>query len=278
MDEESRIKRFLREVVSSSGYRGQIVHIAELPPRTPEFQDPASTISPAVSASLSSLGIETLYSHQARAIDLISEGKNVAVVTSTASGKTLCYTIPVLQTLLTDPDSTALYIFPTKALAQDQLRALGDIALRLPRQERPIRPGTYDGDTPQYARRKLRHEANVIMTNPDMLNQGILPYHSRWSRFFSNLKYVVVDEMHTYRGIFGSNVANVLRRLRRIVKHYDADPVFILCSATIANPKELAEKLIGSAVEVVDRDGSPGGPKHFVLWNPPYLELQCRSA
>lgn len=270
--DSSKITEFLKEVIGSSGYRGQIVHIGDLPPREAQFKSPSTQISPPVARALVSLGIEELYSHQADAIDFISEGKNIAVVTSTASGKTLCYNLPVLETLLGDPSSTALYMFPTKALAQDQLRALGALVRLLPGQDKSIHPGTYDGDTPQYARRKLRQDANVIMTNPDMLNQGILPYHSRWSRFFSNLKYVVIDEMHTYRGIFGSNVANVIRRLRRILKHYDADPVFVLCSATIANPEELAENLIGRPVEVVSDDGSPSGPKRFVLWNPPYLD------
>jgi DEAD/DEAH box helicase domain-containing protein len=272
IEDNTKITRFLKEIVSSPGYKGQIVHIGDLPPREPEFKAPAERISPPVAKALASLGIEKLYSHQADAIDLVRDGKNIAIVTSTASGKTLCYNIPVLEALLDDPSSTALYMFPTKALAQDQLRALGDLAMLLPGQDRPIRPGTYDGDTPRYARRKLRQDANVIMTNPDMLNQGVLPYHSRWSRFFANLKYVVIDEMHTYRGIFGSNVANVVRRLRRILKHYGADPVFILCSATIANPGELAESIIGRPVEVVSHDGSPSGPKSFVLWNPPYLD------
>lgn len=271
-EEVPRITGFLREIVASSGYKGQIVHIADIPPRDPEYKDPELDVIPSLARALASLGIERLYSHQAEAVDFIRRGRDVAVVTSTASGKTLCYSVPVLETLLEDPDSTALYMFPTKALAQDQLRALGDLVLLIPDGNKLVRPGTYDGDTPQYARRKLRQDANVIMTNPDMLNQGVLPYHSRWSRFFSNLKYVVIDEMHTYRGIFGSNVANVLRRLRRILKHYGADPVFILCSATIANPGELAGNLIGGPVEVVSRDGSPGGPKRFVLWNPPFLD------
>jgi DEAD/DEAH box helicase domain-containing protein len=271
-EEISRITAFLKEIVASPGYRGQVTHIADIPPRVAEFLDTSAPIAPPVADALKAIGIDKLYSHQAEAIDLVRRGENVAIVTSTASGKTLCYNIPVIESLLADPSSTALYMFPTKALAQDQLRGMGDLALRLPGQEKTVRPGTYDGDTPQYARRKLRQDANVIMTNPDMLNQGILPYHSRWSRFFSNLKYVVIDEMHTYRGIFGSNVANVIRRLRRVLKHYGADPVFILCSATIANPGELAENLIGGQVKVISRDGSPSGPKRFVLWNPPYLD------
>jgi DEAD/DEAH box helicase domain-containing protein len=270
--DNSKITGFLKEIISASTYKGQIVHIGEIPPRDAEFQNPSSPIPSGLKKALNSQGIENLYSHQAEAVDLIRTGRNVAIVTSTASGKTLCYNIPVLETLLEEPSSTALYMFPTKALAQDQLRALGGLAGLVPGGDVRVIPGTYDGDTPRYARRKLRQEANVIMTNPDMLNQGILPYHSRWSRFFAKLKYVVVDEMHTYRGIFGSNVANVLRRLRRIVRHYGAEPVFIFCSATIANPGELAENLIGEPVNVISKDGSPSGPKRFVLWNPPYLD------
>jgi DEAD/DEAH box helicase domain-containing protein len=271
MEKTTHISNFLENIQSSDGYREQIVHINEIPPRDAVFLDPVTSISPIVSSALTSMGISSLYSHQAKAIDLISQGENVAIVTSTASGKTICYNIPVLESLLTDRDATALFLFPTKALAQDQLRVLGHFCASDPALQDVVGAGTYDGDTPRETRRKLRSEANVILTNPDMLHQGILPYHSRWSRFFSNLRYVVVDEMHTYRGIFGSNVANVLRRLRRVLAHYGASPTFILCSATIANPRELAETLIGDACEVISDDGSPRGPKLFVLWNPPFL-------
>jgi DEAD/DEAH box helicase domain-containing protein len=267
-----RISSFLDGIIASPGYRGQIAHVEEMPPRDPVFTDPQTQLSPAVKSALASMGIGSLYSHQAQAIDHISGGKNVAIVTSTASGKTICYNIPVLEALLRDPQATALFIFPTKALAQDQLRVLGNFCHLNPAFEGLVHAGTYDGDTPAETRRKLRNEANVILTNPDMLHQGILPYHSRWSRFFARLRYVVVDEMHTYRGIFGSNVANVLRRLRRVVDHYGGRPLFILCSATIANPKDLAETLVGQACEVVSEDGSPRGPKLFVMWNPTLLD------
>jgi DEAD/DEAH box helicase domain-containing protein len=266
------ISDFLKTIQSAPGYRGQIAHIEHIPPREAVFRQPDVSLSPEITRALRAMGIESLYSHQAEAIERVSEGENVAVVTSTASGKTICYNIPVIESLIDDPGSTSIFLFPTKALAQDQLRVLGHFCDREPSLHSVVRAGTYDGDTPSQTRRKLRGEANVILTNPDMLHQGILPYHSRWSKFFRNLRYVVVDEMHTYRGIFGSNVANVLRRLRRILNHYGSDPVFILCSATIANPGELAQELIGDACHVVDKDGSPSGPRLFVLWNPPFLD------
>jgi DEAD/DEAH box helicase domain-containing protein len=272
MEETTHISTFLQTIQASGGYRGQVVHIHEIPPRDAFYREPATSIPPVVKAALSSMGISSLYSHQAGAVDLISRGENVAIVTSTASGKTICYNIPVLGSLVDDPESTALFMFPTKALAQDQLRVLGHFCSADPVLQNVVRAGTYDGDTPRETRRKLRSEANIILTNPDMLHQGILPYHSRWNRFFSKLRYVVVDEMHTYRGIFGSNVANVLRRLRRVLNHYGNDPTFVLCSATIANPKELAESLIGDKCEIISEDGSPRGPKLFVLWNPPFID------
>jgi DEAD/DEAH box helicase domain-containing protein len=271
MEKTTHISNFLENIQSSDGYRGQIAHINQIPPKDAVYQEPQTPISPTVRSALKTLGISSLYSHQAKAIDLISGGKNTSIVTSTASGKTICYNVPVLESLIADPKATALFLFPTKALAQDQLRVLGHFCSADAALQDLVRAGTYDGDTPRETRRKLRNEANVILTNPDMLHQGILPYHSRWSRFFSSLRYVVVDEMHTYRGIFGSNVANVLRRLRRILKHYGATPTFVLCSATIANPDELAETLIGDTCEVISTDGSPRGPKLFVLWNPPFL-------
>jgi DEAD/DEAH box helicase domain-containing protein len=272
MEQTSHISSFLKGIQDSDGYRDQIVFLNHIPPRDAVYLEPSTTLSPIVRSALSGMGISALYCHQAKAIDLISAGKDVGIVTSTASGKTICYNVPVMEALLADNDATALFMFPTKALAQDQLRVLGHFCMSDPGLQKTVRAGTYDGDTPRETRRKLRSEANVILTNPDMLHQGILPYHSRWSRFFANLKYVVVDEMHTYRGIFGSNVANVLRRLRRILSHYESNPTFVLCSATIANPQELAEALIGGSCEIVSEDGSPRGPKVFALWNPPFID------
>ncbi|MHC4448385.1 MAG: DEAD/DEAH box helicase [Planctomycetota bacterium] len=225
-----------------------------------------------IGEALSHLDITQLYSHQAEAIARLRAGTHTAIVTGTASGKTLCYNLPVLERLLARRQAKAFYLFPTKALAQDQVRGLRRLADASPELAELVRCGTYDGATPATPRRKLKGEANIILTNPDMLHQGILPYHSRWGSFFADLEFVVVDEIHTYRGIFGSNVANVIRRLNRICRHYGSSPTFVCCSATIANPKELAERLIGAPVDLVDSDGSPRGPKRFVLWNPPYLD------
>src|SRR5690606_7276600 len=190
------------------------------------------------------------------------------VVTGTASGKSLCYQIPVLEALEEDPAARALLLFPTKALAQDQLKVLRRL-LAEEEGARSPRAGTYDGDTPTNLRTRLRDEANLLLTNPDMLHSGILPHHARWSGFFSRLQYVVVDEIHVYRGNFGSHVANVLRRLRRIAAHYGADPIFICASAPIANPGELRSRLCGAPVTVGDEEGARRGRNHFVFWNPP---------
>jgi DEAD/DEAH box helicase domain-containing protein len=246
----------------------ELVHLERLPERPAVYGDLAAALPAPLHAVLAAQGIERLYSHQARAVDLARAGSNVVIATGTASGKSLAYHLPILETLLREPGSVALYLFPTKALAQDQLRGLTRLAEAAPQLRRAVTAGTYDGDTPGHTRRRFREQGNAILTNPDMLHQGILPYHSRWSRVFSNLKYVVVDEVHTYRGIFGSHVANVLRRLKRVAHHYGANPRFLLSSATIRNPGELAERLLGEPVEVVNEDGAPRGPKLFAFWNP----------
>ncbi len=262
--------RALLLALQDSRGRGEpeLVHAESLPARPARYADLAEPLPRALAHVLDAQGILSLYSHQAQAIDLARAGKHVVVATGTASGKSLAYNIPVLERLLLEQPATALYLFPTKALAQDQLRGLHRFAAGSQDLARALTTGTYDGDTPGSARRKLRETGNAILTNPDMLHQGILPYHARWGRFFSNLRYVVVDEVHTYRGIFGSHVANVLRRLRRIARHYGADPQFLCSSATLRNPQELAELLVGDDVSVVDQDGSPRGPKLFVFWNP----------
>ncbi len=264
--------RFLGEFTGRRDYGGQVVHVERIPARDARHARPAKPLPEPLRAALAASGIHELYLHQARAIDLARDGRSFVVVSGTASGKTLCYNLPVAERLLGEPDAHAFYLFPTKALAQDQLKSLRRLADASPELKDLIRAGTYDGDTTPHARRKMREEGNIILTNPDMLHQGILPYHARWSRFFSTLRYVVVDEIHTYRGIFGSHVAHVLRRLRRVARHYGADPIFIASSATIRNPSELAEGLFGMPAELVDQDGSPRGPRHFVFWNPPYMD------
>jgi DEAD/DEAH box helicase domain-containing protein len=262
---------FLERLRSSRHYRGQIGHIARLPAR------PARTafLTPALAEPLPQVlerhGIAALYQHQVTAIEQTRAGRDVVVVTGTASGKTLCYNLPVLERLLAEPQARALYLFPTKALAQDQWKGLRRLTEADPRLA-AIKSGVYDGDTPAATRKKLRDEARILLTNPDMLHSGILPYHTRWARFLANLRVVVVDEIHAYRGIFGSNVANVLRRLVRLSGHYGAQPCFTCCSATIANPLELAEGLTGRPVTLVENDGAPRGEKLFVFWNPPLRE------
>ncbi|HXJ05569.1 MAG TPA: DEAD/DEAH box helicase [Candidatus Acidoferrum sp.] len=213
-------------------------------------------------------GIRQLYTHQASAAEAVHAEKNVVVVTPTASGKTLCYNLPILNSILENPDTRALYLFPTKALAQDQLAELYDLNQRL---DNRFGVFTYDGDTPADARRAIREKGHVVLTNPDMLHTGILPHHTRWTRLFENLRYIVIDELHTYRGVFGSHLCNVLRRLRRIANFYGRDPKFICCSATIANPGELAARLLEKEVEVLDGNGAPTGEKTFVFYNPPVV-------
>ncbi len=230
---------------------------------------------PRLRAALAARGIEQLYTHQAEAFAHVLAGQNVVTITPTASGKTLCYNAPVLDAILKDPSSRALYLFPTKALAQDQLAELHNLVELLGEREvPPIGVFTYDGDTPSDARRAIRGKAHVVLSNPDMLHSGILPHHPRWAKLFENLKFVVVDELHAYRGVFGSHLANILRRLRRVCRHYGSDPVFICSSATIANPRELAEGLTGRPFELIDRSGAPRGEKFFLFVNPPVVNAQ----
>jgi DEAD/DEAH box helicase domain-containing protein len=241
------------------------------PAKAGEFAPLPESLSPALSDVLRRRGIEQLYTHQAEAIRLIDAGKNVVVVTPTASGKTLCYNLPVLNRLLQDPEARAMYLFPTKALAEDQLhefQAMVDAA------GSGIRAFTYDGDTPQDARKAIRERANVVLTNPDMLHSGILPHHTRWAKVFENLRYFVIDELHYSRGVYGSHVANLMRRLKRVCEFYGSSPQFICSTATIANPRELAETLTGLPFELVDHNGAPSGEKYFVFYNPPVVNRQ----
>src|SRR5438445_6260424 len=245
------------------------------PARPPVLAPFPSTLDARVVEALRARGIEQLFSHQARVWELVERGRHVVVVTPTASGKTLCYNLPTLQALLEQPEARVLYLFPTKALAQDQLAELTELAKSLP----DMRMYTYDGDTPQDARRSVRARANLVLTNPDMLHSGILPHHTKWVNLFQNLRYVVIDELHAYRGVFGSHLANVLRRLTRICRHYGSAPQFIMASATIANPRELAERLTGEHVSEVGESGAPTGEKLFLCYNPPVInpELGIRA-
>ncbi|MFQ5921980.1 MAG: DEAD/DEAH box helicase [Anaerolineales bacterium] len=244
-----------------------------LPAREARYADFPEDLDPRLVSALQARGTAPLFTHQAVAVEAALAGENVVVVTGTASGKTLCYNLPVLQAALADSEARALYLFPTKALAQDQATALAELLQTLDALELvPVR--TYDGDTPRANRRDVRDLARILVTNPDMLHMGILPHHPNWATLFENLQWIVLDELHVYRGVFGSNVANLLRRLRRICRFYGSDPKFALTSATIANPKELAEKLIEEPVRLIppDLDGSPRVEKHVVLYNPPVID------
>jgi DEAD/DEAH box helicase domain-containing protein len=242
--------------------------IRHFPAREAQWAEFPAWVNPALADVYAAKGIRRLYTHQAAAAEAVHAGKNVVIVTPTASGKTLCYNLPVLNTVLENSDTRALYLFPTKALAQDQLAELHDLNQRL---NDRFGVFTYDGDTPADARKAIREKSHVILTNPDMLHTGILPHHTRWTRLFENLRYIVIDELHTYRGVFGSHLCNVLRRLRRIARFYGRDPQFICCSATIANPGDLATRLLESEVEVLNSNGAPAAEKTFVFYNPPVV-------
>jgi DEAD/DEAH box helicase domain-containing protein len=256
---------------------GNIVHWKTFQPRPARYVDFPTDLDRRLIRTLADKKIDRLYTHQAEAIRQIRAGHDVVVVTPTASGKTLCYNLPVLDTILRDPNARALYLFPTKALSQDQLAELHDLITKL---EVDIKTYTFDGDTPQTARRLIRSAGQIVVSNPDMLHAGVLPHHTKWIKLFENLRYIVIDEIHQYRGVFGSHLANVIKRLRRICKFYGSDPQFICCSATIANPAELAGRIIGRKVELVDNNGAPSGEKHFVIYNPPVInkELGIRKS
>ncbi len=266
---------FLDYLTSQDSYNGQIVHVEQILPRDAEYGKLDEPLEASLQGCLDEHGLMPLYTHQAEAVNRIRRGENVMVATSSASGKTLCYNIAVLQSLLTEPWSRALYLFPTKALAQDQLRSLQELFCADLFGMDDF--ATFDGDTPRAERASIRKGARVILSNPDMLHVGILPNHQQWSRLMRNLKYVVVDEAHVYRGVFGSHLGGVLRRLRRLCRLYGSNPQFIFSSATIANPGEHAEKLAGLPFAVVDNDGSPNGGKDFVFWNPPIID-EAKSA
>src|SRR4051812_35935382 len=252
----------------------ELAHVSTEPSREARTAPFPEALHPKVRAALEARGVTELYEHQSAAWDAAARGEHVAVVTGTASGKSLAFNLPVLDALAAQPKKRALYLYPTKALAQDQLRALAE--LKVPR----VRPAIYDGDTPSEQRWQARKWANLILTNPDMLHVGVLPHHDRWADVLHNLAYIVVDEAHVYRGVFGSHVANVLRRLRRLARVYGADPQFLLASATIANPGELASSLLGAESAVVGDDAAPRAERTIALWNPPLIdeELGLRAS
>jgi len=252
-----------------------VTAVRRLPAVEAEYAPFPPAIDPRLVQALASRGMGQPYSHQAEAIGHALAGRHVVITTPTASGKTLCYNVPVLDAVLNDPSSRALYLFPTKALAQDQLAELHQLASALGALGTDdIGVFTYDGDTPQDARRAIRARAHVVLSNPDMVHSGILPHHPRWAKLFENLRFVVIDELHAYRGVFGSHLGNILRRLRRVCRHYGSDPTFICSSATIANPAELAERLTGVPFELVDRNGAPRGEKYLLFVNPPVVNPQ----
>jgi DEAD/DEAH box helicase domain-containing protein len=268
---------FLEYLKALPEYEGQMVHIEHIPARDASYGNLDEPLHESLQACIKRRGITSLYTHQAESVNEARRGENVMVATSSASGKSLCYNTAVVQALLTEPYSRAIYLFPTKALAQDQLRVLREFFGRPFHDEKPaVFPrdafSTFDGDTPQEERANIRRDARIILSNPDMLHLGILPNHQVWAKFLRNLKYIVVDEAHVYRGVFGSHVAGVLRRLRRLCWMYGANPQFICASATIANPGEHAERLTGLPFTVVDNDGSPHGEKEFVFWEPPIID------
>ena len=251
--------------------QGGVTAIRHFPAREPRVEPFPASLPPRVMEILKARGFASLYTHQAAAFTLAREGKNLVVVTPTASGKTLCYNLPILSELVENPEARALYLFPTKALSQDQLVELNRWTEQLGDQ---VRTFTYDGDTPQDARKAIRARGNLVITNPDMLHTGILPHHTKWQRLFENLRYVVIDELHYYRGVLGSHLANVLRRLKRVARFYGSQPQFICTSATIANPQELATRILEEDVELVDDNGAPSAEKYFVFYNPPVVNPQ----
>ncbi|RME31168.1 MAG: DEAD/DEAH box helicase, partial [Candidatus Zixiibacteriota bacterium] len=248
-----------------------ITHWQTIPARRAVTAEYPDGIDERLKRVLAERGITKLYSHQAEAVGAVLDGRDTVIVTPTASGKTLCYNLPTLNHILHEPSARALYLFPTKALSQDQLAELMGLVERL---EVDIKTYTFDGDTPVTARRAIRAAGHIVVTNPDMLHAGILPHHTKWIKLFENLRYVVIDEIHQYRGVFGSHLANVIKRLKRICAFYGSDPQFICCSATIANPGELAGRIIGREVTVVDNNGAPAGEKHIILYNPPVINPQ----
>ena len=264
------VNAILRAITTHDSYAGQITYRRHLPERPAAYAEPAAPLPEELQARLERAGVRRLYTHQAAALDAVRRGENIVVVTPTASGKTLCYNLPVLTELVADPSARALYIFPTKALTQDQLEGVQRFGL--------VPAAVYDGDTPDTVKGDIRRTARIVLTNPDMLHLGILPNHLKWHDFFAHLKFVVVDEIHAYRGVFGTQVAHILRRLRRLAAHHGAGPQFILTSATIANPAEHAQHLTGLPVTLIAGSGAPQGARDFLFWRVPQHTTYLREA
>ena len=259
---------YIRALLQAESFQGQIAHHRELAAEDAAYADPTRPWPKAISDLLARQGIARLYAHQARSVDLARSGRHVVIATPTASGKSLVYNLPVLESFLINPDSRALYLFPLKALAQDQLGALNRLTEHWPADARP-EAAVYDGDTSDHFRRKIRlNPPNVLISNPEMLHLALCPHHELWATFWAGLDYVVVDEVHTYRGLLGSHMAQIFRRLNRICANYGADPAYIFCSATVGNPGELTRSLTGFEAEVVSKGSAPKGRRHMVFINP----------
>lgn len=266
-EDSSNLQSVLESLRNHPDFRKNVVYWQSVPPKEPITVPIPTDIHPEVIQKLKDLGISNLYSHQEQSISFLKLGRNIVLSTGTASGKSLCYQVPLINSMMADHQTTALLLFPTKALTNDQLDNINHL---IPASVKTwIKPAVYDGDTPQKDRRMIRECSNIILTNPDMLNVGILPNHTIWDKFFKNLRFVVIDEIHIYRGVFGSHVANVIRRLQRVARFYGSNPQFIMTSATIENPKELGENLTGLPIEIIDQDGSPKGQRDLLIYNPP---------
>ena len=271
MNRKPSLPSVLEALINKKNIRNNIAYKNIIPAKPADMADFPDCLSEELVSVLKNRGIKQLYTHQVEAVRRLEQKENVVVVTPTASGKTLCFNLPVVQSILENPEARSLYIFPTKALSQDQYKELYDITGAA---GRDIRVFTFDGDTPASARKKIRNSGHIVVTNPDMLHTGILPHHTKWIKLFENLKYIVIDEIHHYRGIFGSHFSNVIRRLKRICRFYNANPQFICCSATIANPLELTQNLVEEDFSLIDKNGAPQGEKVFIFYNPPVVNME----
>lgn len=271
------LEQMLEHFKTSNGIKTNFTNWIEIPEREAQFCEFPMNLDIRIRQALEKRGVHKLYTHQYSAIDEAAKGSNIVVVTPTASGKTMCYNIPVLSSILKDDEARAIFLFPTKALSQDQTSELHELITDA---GIDVKTYTYDGDTPQSARKAIRQAGHIVITNPDMLHSGILPHHTKWTKLFENLKYIIIDEVHHYRGVFGSHLANVIRRLKRICSFYGSDPQFICCSATIANPDELASRITGCEMKLIDNNGAPSGKKHIIFYNPPVVnkELGIRKS